>query len=492
MLVTRRHLLEWVPAAQATIGPQLDLPGFYRRMAGAVVIGVAGLAFALLAGHGSWPGSWLLAGAFAALWIVSPAIARLASRSPLAAGRLTVSDADARALRLTARRTWRFFETFVTTDDHMLPPDNFQEDPAPVLAHRTSPTNLGLYLLSVVTARDFGWLGTIEAVERLEATLSTMGNLVRFRGHFYNWYDTRDLRPLDPQYVSSVDSGNLAAHLIALANACREWRDLPLADTRRLAGIEDALGLAHHEAEQLRDGRRTQTVTWHQLDDALDLLKASLNRRPGDNENIADLLAKLTIQAETMADIAWTLALERGDDTGADMLFWAKATRGGIESHGRDLGSQTDAAASLAERLLAVEEKARSMALAMDFGFLLDHDRKLLSIGYRVADGTLDPSCYDLLASEARLASFMAIAKGDVPARHWFRLGRAVTPIAHGAALISWSGSMFEYLMPSLVMRAPAGSLIEQTSRLIVRRQIEYGTALGHPLGRLGVRLQRP
>ena len=174
-LVTRRHLLEWVPAAQATIGPRLDLLAFYRRMAGAVFIGVAGLAFALLAGHGSCPGSWLLAGAFAALWIVSPAIARLASRSPLAAGRLTVSDVDARALRLTARRTWRFFETFVTTADHMLPPDNFQEDPAPVLAHRTSPTNLGLYLLSVVTARDFGWLGTIEAVERLEATLSDHG-----------------------------------------------------------------------------------------------------------------------------------------------------------------------------------------------------------------------------------------------------------------------------------------------------------------------------
>ncbi|HET6158600.1 MAG TPA: glucoamylase family protein [Dongiaceae bacterium] len=483
LLVTRRHLLEWVPAAQATIGPRLDLLAFYRRMAGAVFIGVAGLAFALLAGHGSRPGSWLLAGAFAALWLVSPAIARLASRSPLAAGRLTVSDIDARALRLTARRTWRFFETFVTAADHMLPPDNFQEDPAPVLAHRTSPTNLGLYLLSVVTARDFGWLGTIEAVERLEVTLSTMSNLARFRGHFYNWYDTQDLRPLDPQYVSSVDSGNLAAHLIALANACREWRDLPLADSGRLVGIEDALGLAQHEAGQLHDGRRTQTVTWDQLDEALGLLSAGLNRQPVGNESTADLLAELSIQAETMADIASTLALERGDETGADMLFWAKATRGGIESHRRDLTAQEDETASLAERLLAVEQKARSMALAMDFGFLLDHDRKLLSIGYRVADGTLDPSCYDLLASEARLASFMAIAKGDVPARHWFRLGRAVTPIAHGAALISWSGSMFEYLMPSLVMRAPAGSLVERTSRLIVRRQIEYGATLGIPWG---------
>jgi cyclic beta-1,2-glucan synthetase len=477
LLITRRHLLEWIPAAQAAISRRLNVLAFYRRMGGAVIIGVAGLGFALLAGQGR-PASWLLVGAFATLWIVSPAIARVASRSPPMAGRMAVSDVDARALRLTARRTWRFFETFVTAADHMLPPDNFQEDPAPVLAHRTSPTNLGLYLLSVVTARDFGWLGTIEALERLEATLSAMSKLTRFRGHFFNWYDTQDLRPLDPQYVSSVDSGNLAAHLIALANACREWRDLPLADIRRVSGIEDALALAHHEAEQSRDGRRTQTVTWDQLDDALSRLKAGLNRSSVDST--ADWLAELSIQAETMADIAWTLALERGDDT-SDMLFWAKATRDGIESHRHDFAAQKDE--SLAERLLAVEQKARSMALAMDFGFLLDHDRKLLSIGYRVADGTLDPSCYDLLASEARLASFMAIAKGDVPARHWFRLGRAVTPIAHGAALISWSGSMFEYLMPSLVMRAPAGSLIERTSRLIVHSQIEYGATVGIPWG---------
>ena len=119
----------------------------------------------------------------------------------------------------------------------------------------------------------------------------------------------------------------------------------------------------------------------------------------------------------------------------------------------------------------------------MQFGFLLDPERRLLSIGYRAAEGTLDPSCYDLLASEARLASFVAIAKNDVPARHWFRLGRAVTPVGHGAALISWSGSMFEYLMPSLVMRAPSGSLLEQTNRLIVQRQIQYGAELGVPWG---------
>ncbi len=182
-------------------------------------------------------------------------------------------------------------------------------------------------------------------------------------------------------------------------------------------------------------------------------------------------------------DIARALASERSDGTGTDMLFWAETTLRAIESHRRDIDGLAKAAASLTARLSVLEQAARATALAMEFGFLLDHDRKLLSIGYLVAEGTLDPSCYDLLASEARLASFMAIAKGDVPTRHWFHLGRAVTPVSRGAALISWSGSMFEYLMPSLVMRAPEGSLVEGTSRLIVRRQIDYGAKLGVPWG---------
>jgi cyclic beta-1,2-glucan synthetase len=479
LCVTRSHLLEWTPAAQATIGPRLDVSGFYRKMAGGLVVAAAAL---LIAWH-SGPVMLVLVAPLAALWIASPAVARWISLSPRVADQLPVSEADAHTLRLTARRTWRFFETFVTSTDHMLPPDNFQEEPVPAVAHRTSPTNLGLYLLSVASARDFGWIGTRDAVERLEATLATMNGLARFRGHFYNWYDTSDLRPLDPKYVSSVDSGNLAGHLIALANACREWKAGPHALPLRLAGVADAVDLTRDEVAQLRDGRRTQTVTWGQLDEALAGLQSAVQQVSGDSDDIAQHLEGLSEQAETMADIARAFATERGDDTGRDMLFWAQASQSSLEAHRREMGQSVDAAASLDLRLSVLEETARSMALAMEFGFLLDPERKLLSIGYLVPEGILDKNCYDLLASEARLASFMAIAKGDVPARHWFRLGRAVTPVAHSAALISWSGSMFEYLMPSLVMRAPAGSLLEQTTRLIVRRQIDYAAKTNHPWG---------
>ena len=462
MCVTHQHLLEWVTAAQATLGPR----DFYRRMAGAPAIGVLGAVVAVYAGHGTWR----LASAFAVLWIASPAIAGWISLSPLVAGHMPMSIADASLLRLTARRTWRFFERFVTPADNMLPPDNFQEDPAPVIAHRTSPTNIGLYLLASVTAHDFGWAGLIETIERLEATLATMGRLQRFRGHFYNWYDTQDLRPLDPQYISSVDSGNLAGHLIAVANACLEWRTRRPAGSAALSGVADTLALAREATGGLNDGIRTQTVTWHQLDAAISELIA-------DTERGIDL-AELAGKAGTMADIARALASERGGSDGDDMVFWVEATVRSVAGHRRDLVESNTIG-----RLAALEQTTRAMALAMEFGFLLNRQRKLLSIGYAVADDTLDPSCYDLLASEARLASFVAIAKGDIPSSHWFRLGRAVTPVMRGAALISWSGSMFEYLMPALVMRAPGGSLLEQTSRLIVRRQIDYAKTLGLPWG---------
>ena len=308
----------------------------------------------------------------------------------------------------------------------MLPPDNFQEDPTPVLAHRTSPTNLGLYLLSAVSARDFGWTGTTETIERLEATLATMSSLQRFRGHFYNWYDTGDLRPLDPRYVSSVDSGNLAGHLIALANACREWIGCPLAASQLFAGIDDALSLARDAIRALPDDRRTQFATAQELDRALDALGAALGRDHSLPEELPARLMDLAHQAATVVDIAQALAAERGDEVGVEMLFWAQATQRSIDSHRRDVTQTAAMAQTLNQRLATLESTARSMAEAMEFGFLLDPDRKLLSIGYLVPEGKLDTSCYDLLASEARLASFVAIAKGDIPSRHWFRLGRAV------------------------------------------------------------------
>jgi cyclic beta-1,2-glucan synthetase len=560
--VTRRKLLEWVTAAQAKSGFNLSLSSCYRRMnstvATAVAVGILVVFYA--------PEVWPIAAPFVIIWALSPLVAYWISLPPRAAAAQPLSEDDVRTLRLTARRTWRFFETFVGPEDHALPPDNFQEEPTPVVAHRTSPTNLGLYLLSIVAAHDFGWIGKVAAIERLEATLGTMNGLERFRGHFYNWYDTRDLRPLDPKYISSVDSGNLAGHLIALGQACQEIGDRPLLGPQTLSGIADALLILRQSARAIVDGRRTQTVTRKHLDEALDALTAALTPVPSTPGDWVVRLTELDARARTMADIARTLTAERGDSAEGELVAWAEGVRAAIESHARDLdaampwarlvyskaplnrttvteqdlvsttmarlflsvptladapdrcesakrelttlrervakdsavqsdalyridaiieslGRSAEACGALARRLSIIVQRTNTIFEEMEFGFLFDRTRKLFSIGYRVSDNSLDPSCYDLLASEARLTSFIAIAKGDVPSAHWFHLGRALTPVDRGSALVSWSGSMFEYLMPVLVMHSPSGSLIGQTCFLVVRRQRKYGSERGVPWG---------
>ncbi len=470
--VTHRHLLEWTTAAQSKISPRPDLLSSYRQMAGGTALG---LAVALLPAVAA-PGVWPIAMPFALLWLAAPAIAFWASRSPPVTRRLDVSARDARDLRLIARRTWRFFETFVTPTDNMLPPDNFQEDPKPVVAHRTSPTNIGLYLLSAVAARDFGWAGTTETVERLEAAFELHAEAPAVHGgHFFNWYGTEDLRTLDPAYVSSVDSGNLAGHLIALANACEEWRDNPCAPSARI-GMMDNLRLARQALDALpaAHGEPSKRVT-SIFAEIEAVLKGALTI-----ETLSPALKRLAEKAaKAIQDIL--PAVEAGGIS--DLAYWIEALGKAAAEHDRDRLQIADSPNALKPRLTALADTARETALAMDFKFLLDPERKLLSIGYSHADNSLDPSCYDLLASEARLASLFAIAKGDVATRHWLRLGRIATPLGNGSALISWSGSMFEYLMPSLVMRAPVGSLLEQTNRLVVERQESYGNSLGIPWG---------
>ncbi|MDB5839118.1 MAG: glycosyl transferase [Herminiimonas sp.] len=471
LFASRRHLLEWTTAAQSTGSPRLDLQGFYRQMAGGTA-----LALAMMAGVLAWvPSSWPLALPLVLLWLAAPALALWTSRSPAVAPRLALSELDADDFRLTARRTWRFFETFVTPSENMLPPDNFQEDPKPVVAHRTSPTNMGLYLLSAIAARDFGWAGTTQTVERLEATFDSMHKLARFKGHFFNWYGTQDLQALAPAYVSSVDSGNLAGHLIVVANTCEEWESALLAPNAR-TGMADNLRLAR---EALGALPAASGVRGRQLA----LLLGEIDTQLNGAQAIATVSPALKRLTDKAAEVARDIDPAVKDDDVSDLLFWIETLSKTILEHGRDRLQITDASHGLKARLIALAEAARKMALAMDFAFLFDPERKLLSIGYSVVDNRLDPSCYDLLASEARLASLFAIAKGDVTTRHWFHLGRAATPIGNGSALISWSGSMFEYLMPSLVMRAPIGSLLEQTNRLAVERQQSYGRSLDIPWG---------
>src|ERR1700726_3341098 len=221
-------------------------------MAGGVLIAVAASMVLAMGRHGSF----VPATPFLIAWAAAPAVARWSSMPPRLEQRESLSASELEVLRSTARRTWRYFESFVSPRDHALPPDNFQEDPKPVVAHRTSPTNIGLYLLSVLSAHDFGWLGASEAIGRLEDTFSTMGHLESFRGHLYNWYATNDLHPLEPKYVSTVDSGNLAGHLLALATWCRGLGSKFFLGSRLLGGLDDSIQLLREALARLGTTRR--------------------------------------------------------------------------------------------------------------------------------------------------------------------------------------------------------------------------------------------
>jgi cyclic beta-1,2-glucan synthetase len=476
LFVSRRHLLEWVTAAQLRASEGLS--GYYRRMAGSVALAAAIGIASVVAGDGAW----LLASFWVAAWLSAPAVAFWSSRTPGSAA-ARVSESDARGLRLIARRTWRFFETFVTAEDNMLPPDNFQEDPKSVIAHRTSPTNIGLYLLAIASAREFGWLGLHDAVDRIEQTFASLKRLERYRGHFYNWYDTRDLRPLEPNYVSTVDSGNLAGHLLALANSCRIWNEELPVSAHAIHGIADCLALMKKAYKAMPEGSRSIRAGRTQLEAGIKSFVAAMTAAKQAPPFIAVRLIELSRQAGGLIDIAEVLAQEFDESHSLEILAWARLLRQTVESHFRDATAGADAIHSLRERISLLESMARTMANEMKFDFLLDPQRNLLTIGYRASEGAADEGCYDLLASEARLASFIAIAKADVPTKHWFKLDRPVTAVHFGAALVSWSGSMFEYLMPSLVMRTPKGGILDQTARLIVQRQISYGSELGIPWG---------
>ncbi|MGH9390209.1 MAG: glucoamylase family protein, partial [Vicinamibacteria bacterium] len=367
--VSRRSLLEWETAAAGAArssGPW----SFVSKMMASPAIALSALLLIALARSESL----LPAGPLLALWAAAPWIAYSLSR-PVSERREELAEDDRELLLDIARDTWRFFEKFMGPEDHGLPPDNLQEVPEPRLARRTSPTNIGMGLMATLAAHDLGLISMEELVERLERCLATMEGLERFEGHFLNWYDTRSLAPLSPRYVSTVDSGNLAGALVAVAEG-----------SRQLA-----------------------------------------------------LLSKSSL--ETVA--------------------------------GR--------------RLESLAERAAAFADQMSFRLLYDPERRILSIGYRLPDadgpGRLDPSYYDLLASEARLASFLAIAKGDLPETHWFHLGRLLTSVEGTPTLLSWSATIFEYLMPLLVMRSYPGTLLDRSCEMAVRSQRKYGARRGVPWG---------
>ena len=548
LIVTRRRLLEWQTSGESAQLRQTTLGGFYLKMWLAPLIAlVVGLWLGIAHPQQLAAALPVLAG-----WLAAPWIAWWISQ-PIEAATLDLRPEQWVFLRVTARKTWYYFESLVTERDHWLPPDNFQEVPTPTVATRTSPTNIGLALLANLAARDFGYLAAGGLIQRTRDTLATMQRLDRYHGHFYNWYDTRTLETLQPLYISSVDSGNLAGHLLTMGAGLREQVDAVIFSTAVFAGLRDTLRVVQEF------GRETEAIRL--LDGELAAAPADLRQALALLEKAAELAARLAVPAgEDAAGLAgWAVALQ-GNCAGhlADLrrlapwldlpvpgaspevvpgaqgasnphhLVTAEATRAQllarlddaptlhelaafehtfgprVETALRDLPDDPhhsvqaernyltdlarcvqEAAAHASQQLLDLESLAAQCdeLAAMDFGCLFDRAKDLFSIGFNVTERRLDNSYYDLLASEARLCSYVAIALGQVPQDHWFTLGRLLVA-SHGAPILaSWSGSMFEYLMPQLVMPSYENTLLDHTCKTAVQQQIKYGNLRGVPWG---------
>ena len=482
MVITQRRMLEWETAAATAAraagllsrqGPRVFMAEMWTGPAAALVVllGVLPLRATTLP----------LALPFLAAWLASPVVAWWLSR-PVVPRRLALGAEDAEQLRRIARRTWHYFDRFVTAQDHWLPPDNVQEGPELLIAHRTSPTNIGMGLLSTLAAHDLGYLATSQLAERIQATLTTVEGLERHQGHLFNWYETERLAPLAPRYVSTVDSGNLAGALMTLSAGLRE---LAADDEDRgsaCVGLADTAGVLAEELTVL--GHRAHAATPLRARCALaqrelDALRAMLATGESSSARLEAARERVSHLSTALAGV--TSAAPPGPEAEA-VAEWSRLLDEALVRPPE--AARSDA---LRAQLHELARRCDGLADGMAWTFLYDGARGVFSIGFRLADaegpGRLDASYYDLLASEARLASFIAIARGEVPQEHWFRLSRALVSVEGCTTLVSWSGSMFEYLMPLLMLRSHPETLLESTCRAVVRAQIHYGRRQRVPWG---------
>lgn len=539
MHVSRRYLLEWTSAAHSAEEVSQTGWGTWREMMAAPLLSlVIALLLAALT-----PSALLGASPLLVLWFISPHIAWLISKPrPLIIEVLT--NEDRQYLRLIARRTWLYFETFAGPDDNWLPPDNYQAAPYEETAHRSSPTNVGMLFLSTLTALDLGHIGRRDLEARIAAALDALDRLESPGGHTLNWFDTRTLESLAPRYISTVDSGNLAVCLLTLSAGCREAAIGSIVPACRWEGLADTLQLLREALADL-SGREQGTITLH-LDEMLKQLP-KMRLAPKDWYSA---LAKLSQHDWPQVKKATNALLQRGVDVdGQEINVWLKRCEHHLMTLSRDLnilapwyslmGSApstlassvwaalplpdanfsevlhcikqvqkrvaqqavtaqnkqwlTDMAQALTQgervihevhdQLLICAERAETRAFNMDFRPLYDSETHTFVIGHNLDTGQLDQNHYDLLASEARLASYFAIAKRDVPVKHWFHLGRPITGSGDELTILSWNGSMFEYLMPALLLPSQAERLLGQSERAAVAVQQAYGAKLGLPWG---------
>ncbi len=522
VFITRRNLLQWTP--YINYANQNTIVRAYKTMWFAPFMALSIFVFLSI----YQPLTLFKILPFLIIWLAAPFITWYIS-IPYKEKKIDITAEQTIYLRTLARKIWAFFETFVGEEDNWLPPDNYQEQPVERIAHRTSPTNIGMSLLANLTAYDFGYLTAGELIELTTNTLTTLQRMEKYRGHLYNWYDTQTLSPLSPRYVSTVDSGNLVGHLLTLKQGLLSIPGKKIADENMFEGLVDELRILSEKIKmpKLRNFQRELIESYDQHLETPEDLKKYLAQL---EQSLTAIFVEIETDAETEADwwiekifahiknikndlsifIPWldlpsppakfeqlipTLpgiptisqlskieqillhkinALFLTDNTEQEN-DWLTNYRAAITESGRRAKGM----------ILMIEQLGiRCTQLAnIDYDFLYDKTQHLLTIGYNVDEHRKDNGYYDLLASEARLTTFVSIAQGKLPQQSWFALGRQLTNVGTTPILLSWSGSMFEYLMPLLIMPAYENTLLDQSTKAVVQKQMDYGRKRGVPWG---------
>ncbi|MGI6169503.1 MAG: GH36-type glycosyl hydrolase domain-containing protein [Christensenellales bacterium] len=496
--VSRRNMLQWVTAAAAEKRLKGALWGYYLTLWPQVVAAVLLVVLSIVLGR-MGPLTLVLA----ALWLTAPGIAWALSR-PVGQRAALLSSAQQKEMRLLARRTWAYFEEFQDMRNHFLVPDNYQEVPRKGLARRTSPTNMGLSLVCGISALNFGFIGLFDLRFRIDQQLETFSQLKMWNGHFYNWYDTATLAPLRPAYISSVDSGNMASYLLLCAEGLRQAEKSAVFGRCRLEAIELTLDAAREDGEEIDPlleellSNMAEEEVGPDLYDLLHSAPGKVEHRGRWGRRISRMLDALLADMERY--LPWSAYLPLQEETRPFYAVSFCDLTAGIQELLKKAGD-IPFDEELKKRMKSDLLQARSAAYLllrkngetikelhryfeeMDFSVLYDKRRELFYIGMDLENGKLSKSHYDLLASEARTTSFIAIAKRDVPMKHWFRLGRPMAAIGKGRMLLSWSGTMFEYFMPMIAMKDYRHTLMHETYEMALLAQRQAAEEGNIPFG---------
>lgn len=535
IFITKKNLLEWETSADVEKSQKNSLKSYLMKMVSSILVAPIPLILAIVFKKEAI----IISIFFFMLWVSSPFIAYWISNDQKETV-LNVSEEELHELRRIARKTWRYFEEFSNSKGHYLAPDNYQPDSPKGVAYRTSPTNIGFGLLAVLTARDFGYIGTYEMMDSIEKAVSTIEGLEKWNGHLYNWYDINTLKPMRPCYISTVDSGNLAGYLITLVQGLEEYLRSPLVDYEFSNGIRDTLycagkeGISSYETitsiHMFQDEEDTDLILWNRTLNELmsgnmfDNMKESVWKIKIDHMiqmfkieiteflPVIDLLEKIPqillskdhseeiyvradeivlmlrknidlqdlpyvyVMASNRVDKLIEIVQKIGTKNYHDGLIWLYELE-------KTLKKAIETTEQFIKRYKVLIARINMLLDAMKFLPLYDKKKQLFSIGYNMEENKLTNSCYDLLASEARQTSYICIARGEIPSTHWFKMSRVLTVVDRFKGLVSWTGTMFEYLMPLLIMKSYKNTLLDETYSFVIKSQKKYGRQRDMPWG---------